>query len=115
PSVQDNNSEHKNDVDGSTGTNQNRNLQQLQTESTITENKTFLKEIKTFFRDDSSNMPTVKVTFHVHLPSFEYFEGYPIIVGNIEELGDWGKPIVKLKQQKNEKSDCEDLHLISSY
>ncbi|RIA83496.1 hypothetical protein C1645_880465, partial [Glomus cerebriforme] len=115
PSVQDNNSVHKNDVDGSTGTNQNRNLQQLQTESTITENKTFLKEIKTFFRDDSSNMPTVKVTFHVHLPSFEYFEGYPIIVGNIEELGDWEKPIVKLKQQKNEKSDCEDLHLISSY
>ncbi|CAB5193739.1 unnamed protein product [Rhizophagus irregularis] len=57
---------------------------QSQPESTNTENKNFFKGWKkTIFVDDSSN---IKVTFHVYLPSFEFAEGYPIVVGNIEEL-----------------------------
>ena len=51
---------------------------------------------------------SAKVTFHVYLPSFahsHYIDGYPIIVGNIEELGSWENPIVKLKQKKIEPED----------
>ncbi|POG75640.1 hypothetical protein GLOIN_2v1475340 [Rhizophagus irregularis DAOM 181602=DAOM 197198] len=81
---------------------------QSQPESTNTENKNFFKGWKkTIFVDDSSN---IKVTFHVYLPSFEFVEGYPIVVGNIEELGNWENPIVKLKQQEGEY-----LHFKSNY
>ncbi|CAB4391094.1 unnamed protein product [Rhizophagus irregularis] len=107
-SVQADDSEHQNGADDSTGTNQNHDPQQSQPESTNTENKNFFKGWKkTIFGDDSSN---IKVTFHVYLPSFEFFEGYPIVVGNIEELGNWENPIVKLKQQKGEY-----LHFKSNY
>ncbi|GBC08609.1 hypothetical protein RclHR1_08250006 [Rhizophagus clarus] len=99
-SVQEVLPEHQNDVNDSTGTSQNHDLQQTQPESTNTENKNFFKGLKkTIFGDDSSN---VKVTFHVHLPPFDFIEGYPIIVGNIEELGNWEDPLVKLKQQKSD-------------
>jgi hypothetical protein len=96
-SVQGDNFEYQNDVDK---TIQNWDPCQSQPESTYTEDENFFKEWKkTIYKDGSSN---VKVTFHVLLPSFEFYEGYPIIVGNIEELGNWKDPIVKLKQQKSE-------------
>ncbi|CAB5181664.1 unnamed protein product [Rhizophagus irregularis] len=80
-SVQADDSEHQNGADDSTGTNQNHDPQQSQPESTNTENKNFFKGWKkTIFGDDSSN---IKVTFHVYLPSFEFFEGYPIVVDPI--------------------------------
>ncbi|CAI2173905.1 15093_t:CDS:2, partial [Funneliformis geosporum] len=40
----------------------------------------------------------VEITFRVHLPKFRY--GEPIVVGSIEELGNWKQPKVKLKQYK---------------
>src|SRR5947208_2360591 len=84
-----NNSEHRNDSNDSTETNQNRDPQPPQSEST---NAGFLilKGLKTYFTNDAEDTTSsVKVTFHVHLPSFKYVEGYPIIVGNIDELGNW--------------------------
>ncbi|CAG8497338.1 2070_t:CDS:2 [Funneliformis mosseae] len=72
-----------------------------------------LKGIKTFFAkevEEVSNVPTVKITFHVHLPSLNYVEGYPVIIGNIEELGNWEEPIVKLKQLKSEREHMHSNH-----
>src|SRR5581483_10357536 len=56
---------------------------------------------------------TVVITFHVHLPSFDYIEGYPVVVGNIRELGNWKEPIIKLNQQK--RNENELVRLKSSY
>ncbi|CAG8612880.1 13056_t:CDS:2, partial [Funneliformis mosseae] len=44
------------------------------------------------------NGNTVKIIFHVHLPNVHV--GVPVIVGNIEELGNWREPKVKLEQYK---------------
>ncbi|RIA84473.1 hypothetical protein C1645_742305 [Glomus cerebriforme] len=92
----------RNNDDDLMETSQNQDSQQ-QSEST----NPIFKGLKTIFgketedASNSSNMQSFKVTFHVHLPSFDYIEGYPIIVGNIEELGNWEEPIVKLKQPRN--------------
>ncbi|CAB5091881.1 unnamed protein product [Rhizophagus irregularis] len=86
-----------NDEDDSTETSQNQDSQQPQSESSNTEN-IFFKGLKTIFGKETEDGSNTQVTFHVHLPSFDYIDGYPIIVGNIEELGNWEEPIVKLKQ-----------------
>ncbi|CAI2175317.1 7490_t:CDS:2, partial [Funneliformis geosporum] len=41
---------------------------------------------------------TMEIIFRVHLPKFRH--GEPVVVGSIEELGNWEKPKVKLKQYK---------------
>ncbi|CAG8444292.1 396_t:CDS:2, partial [Funneliformis mosseae] len=41
---------------------------------------------------------TVEIIFRVHLPKVR--SGEPVVVGSIEELGNWKKPKVKLKQYK---------------
>jgi hypothetical protein len=46
----------------------------------------------------NKNENETKVIFHVHLPEDIAKIGKPIILGNIEELGLWKKPVVKLHQ-----------------
>ncbi|PKY22033.1 hypothetical protein RhiirB3_435815 [Rhizophagus irregularis] len=40
----------------------------------------------------------INVIFHVHLPENIEKHGYPVVLGNVKELGLWEKPIVQLHQ-----------------
>jgi hypothetical protein len=40
----------------------------------------------------------IEIIFHVHLPKHIKEFGYPIVLGNTEELGSWSKPIIKFQQ-----------------
>ncbi|CAG8748476.1 17634_t:CDS:1, partial [Racocetra persica] len=38
------------------------------------------------------------ITFHVHMPENLDESIRPLVVGNVKELGNWKKPVVKLHQ-----------------
>src|ERR1044072_2063738 len=88
--------------------NSNKNEDDSTLQKSHESTKTGILKKLIFGKDE--DVPNIKVTFHVHLPSFDHVEGYPIIVGNIEELGNWEEPIVKLNQKKSER-----MHSQSSY
>ncbi|UZO24840.1 uncharacterized protein OCT59_017134 [Rhizophagus irregularis] len=56
----------------------------------------------------------IQITFHVHLPEGVDKIGQPVVLGNRKELGSWGNPIVKLRQQ-NLTYWKSDLITISLY
>ncbi|CAG8630718.1 7152_t:CDS:2, partial [Acaulospora colombiana] len=65
----------------------------------------------TFWRD-SENAENYKVVFHVHLPEGIADRdglGFPVVVGNIDELGKWKDPIVKLKLKKRKENFMHSL------
>ncbi|PKB95996.1 hypothetical protein RhiirA5_472770 [Rhizophagus irregularis] len=54
--------------------------------------------------------------FHVYLPENIEKIGQPVVLGDADELGAWGRPIVKLRQQNRTywKSDPVSISIISS-
>ncbi|PKY54759.1 hypothetical protein RhiirA4_548384 [Rhizophagus irregularis] len=55
-------------------------------------------------------------TFHVYLPENIEKIGQPVVLGDADELGAWGRPIVKLRRQNRTywKSDPVSVSIISS-
>ncbi|RIA99608.1 hypothetical protein C1645_849990 [Glomus cerebriforme] len=56
------------------------------------------KMISKLISNSDKDKNEIKVIFHVHLPDDTEKIGNPVVLGNVEELGFWKSPIVKLRQ-----------------